>query len=268
MVESNSGRVMAQKDMSEPGVAAVAVELSFGTYDVEMFGAFGNMGAMSEGSEAIQFLQKSHCNVTEWHPLLRGALAVCTPDPPAAPAAPPPPPLVFPADWDEPGAGAPPMPNSPLPPLPDSPEAPPNSTQAAPDSPEDAATPKDAETSDDDEMEEGAAAVSVEEHPRARDTEVDEDTGKAMAVEPKFDGAFMSLKIGGLDLMDPLGLKDALMDQYILFQGRFTLLGFSIEIDFSIKPGSMEDGGGFKFSFYFSWGVEVGRCSLTISNPC
>jgi hypothetical protein len=138
VTEPNSGRVLAQTTMSEPGVAAVAVELSFGTYDVEMFGAFGNRGAMSEGSEAIEFLQKSHCNVTEWAPLLRGALALCTPDPSAAPAAPPPPPLVFPDGGLE------------------------DERDLVPDSPED------------DDIPEGAAIVSVEEHPRERDTELDE----------------------------------------------------------------------------------------------
>ena len=219
-MESNSGRVIAQKDMYEPGVAAVAVELSFGTYDVEMFGAFGNVGAMSAGSEAIEFLQKSHCNVTEWHPLTRGALAVCTPDPPAAPPAPPPPPLVFPAGWDE--------------------------ADLVPDAPE----PVPGDTPDNATIPEGAAVISVEEFPRERDT--DEDG----VINPQFDGAFLSMKIGGIDMKDPMGLKDAIMDNYIIFQGRFMLLGFSVEIDMSIKPGSMEEGGGIKFKFYFNWGVE------------
>ena len=218
VVEAGSGRVLAHKTMSKPGVAAVAVELAGGSYDVELFGAFGNKGAMSAGSEAIEFLQKSHCNVTEWLPLQRGALAVCTPDPPVAPPAPPPPPLVIPAGWDE--------------------------QDVVPDSPEDPDIP------------EGAAIVTVEEHPRARDTEEDEDTGAPMTLNPALDGAFLTMKIGGIDMDNPLGLKDAVMDNYIMFQGRFMLLGYTVEIDMSIKPGSMEAGGGIKFQFYFNWAVE------------
>ena len=88
-----------------------------------------------------------------------------------------------------------------------------------------------------------------------------EDTGAPMALKPMFDGAFLSMKIGGLDFSNPMGLADALKEQYIIFSGRFTLMGFCIEIDMSIKPGSMEEGGGLKFSFYFSWSV-VGSVSL------
>jgi len=212
VVETSSGRVLAKKETKEPGVAiiTVVVELTWGIYDVELFGAFGNRDKMAEGSEAIEFMQKSHCNVTDWTPLTRGSLAECKPDPVGVLLAPPPPPLVVPSGWSESDLSPP----------------------------------------------EGSAVVTIENHPRKRDTEHNPETNETMMTNPSFDGAFLSMKIGGIDLKDPFGMKDAIADNYVTAQGRFMLLGISLEIDMSIKPGSMEQGGGIRFKFYFNWGIE------------
>lgn len=63
-----------------------------------------------------------------------------------------------------------------------------------------------------------------------------------------FDGAFISLKVGG-------SLEDILHDNYFIFQGKFILLMFRLDIDISVIPGSKEAGGGIYMWFYFLWGV-------------
>jgi hypothetical protein len=63
-----------------------------------------------------------------------------------------------------------------------------------------------------------------------------------------FEGAFFSMKFGG----PPAQMAT---DNYLICQGRFSLLGMVVEIDVSIKPGPAVDGGGMFMSFYFLWAV-------------
>ena len=83
-----------------------------------------------------------------------------------------------------------------------------------------------------------------------------------MRVHPEHDGAFISLKIGGIDMgiSGMMSAKDTLMENYIIIQARICIIGFSVEIDLSVIPGKMEDGGGIYFSFLFKW--ELGGIPL------
>jgi len=58
-----------------------------------------------------------------------------------------------------------------------------------------------------------------------------------------FKGAFFSMKLGG----------KTQSDNYLITQGTFTFLMFTMELDISIKPGPATEGGGIFMWFKFTW---------------
>jgi hypothetical protein len=109
---------------------------------------------------------------------------------------------------------------------------------------------------------EGVPLVAVVDGSRAKDMDEpdpDDPDAKKTRKFPEHDGAFISLKIGGVDMSGISGMmsaKDAIMDNYIIIQGRIVFIGVSLEIDMSIIPGKMEEGGGIYFSFLCKWTIS------------
>jgi len=197
----------------------LTAQLSPGFYHVVLSGAHGNkhISTEEESGDALWFQQKSHCNVTTWQPFTASTARGCQMPKPVKNT------LAVSGEGDD---------DTPDPPILD---ASANLTEGA-----------------------GAPLVAVVDGNRAKDMEEDPDDPEAKKTRkyPEHDGAFISLKIGGVDTSSISGMmsaKDAIMDNYIIIQGRIVILGFSVEMDLSIIPGKMEDGGGIYFSFVFKW---------------
>ena len=197
--------------------------LAPGSYVVTVAGAYGNkVPALNDG---LFFKQASHCGITSYEPLRQGALAGCVSDKPV--------------DMDR------------------------FNVRSPPPSPPPAMIPSKAKSGEAVEVEDGKVSfVTVEERMRKRDFE--KEDGELYRVNPQHDGAFISMKIGGfgapgekkkLNAAKVLKVAKALKDNYIIIQGRIFVLMVSVEVDFSIIPGKMEEGGGMYFHFVFEWSI-------------
>ena len=226
-------------------------------------GAQAGLEAFGEGGVevplvSLEFVQESHCHVAEWTALEKGVMSRCV-----VPTQPPPPAAVSPPPLESSSSSA----NAD------------NITNAA------------AQQSGEDAMPLGATVTTVEHNHHAGDF-VDEDmsgedageaasggeatataaatatTTTPMRVNPDFDGAFLSMRIGGFGsgLSGAMGAKSNLANNYLILQGRVVLIGFSLQADISVIPGKMEDGGGIYASLFFEWSLgSLKLCEIEAS---
>jgi hypothetical protein len=80
--------------------------------------------------------------------------------------------------------------------------------------------------------------------------EVDEETGEVTRKNPEYDGAYLDMHMGPMELtLDP----KKFFNFHFKLKGTFMLLGFIVVIDIDVSAGSAEDGGGMRFYFKFEW---------------